>query len=66
MATKVKLLKSLAQGRKVFPAGTVGEIVIPVRQASFKGQPIFDYYVKIEPYRPVGVFKSEVEIMEEA
>ena len=54
---KLKLLKDIRYGLKKFPEGTIGEWVS-------KGD-TFDYYVKFGDFKPLGVFKHEVEIVEE-
>ena len=65
MGDKVKLLKTLRYGVRIFEQGTIGEITEVTHPLSFHGIPVYDFYVQLDNHKPIGVFKHEVERVEE-
>jgi len=63
---KVKLVRPFRYGPHLFEKDEVGletEVSYPL---TFQGKPVYAFYVKFPSHRlPVGVLKSEVEILED-
>lgn len=62
---KVKLIKPLRYGIRIFPTGEIGGIVDVEKPFTFQGEPVYDFYVSFNSHKPIGIFKSEVEIIKE-
>ena len=61
---RAKLLKPIRYGTMVFDIGEVGEVVNVHKPLTYNGEPIYDFYVKFNNQQPIGLFKTEVELIE--
>ncbi len=61
MKEQVTVRKPFRYGLRVFEVGEVGEVVEVESPLTFDGRPIYDFYVKFQGHKPVGVRGSEVE-----
>lgn len=61
---KVKLVKPFRYGTRVFEAGEIGKVVEVKHPLTFRGVPVYDYYVKFDDFKPIGVLAEEVEVIE--
>jgi len=52
-------------GIRVFNTGEIGEIVDIKHPLTFENEPIYDYYIKFDNFKPIGIFKTEIEIVGE-
>lgn len=57
----VQLTKRLRYGTRIFEAGAIGTVVVVTHPLIFQGKPIYDFYVRFDNHKPIGVFKTEVE-----
>ena len=62
---KVKLLKPFRYGMRVFEAGEIGKVVEVKHPLTFRGEPAYDYYVKFDGFKPIGMLADEVEVIDE-
>lgn len=61
---KVKVVKPFRYCMRIFTIGEVGEVVEVEHPLTFKGKPVYDFYVKFSYHKPIGVFKEQVEMIE--
>lgn len=62
---KVKLLKPFRYGVRIFEAGEIGKVVNIKHPLTFRGEQAYDYYVKFDDFKPIGVLAEEVEVIDE-
>jgi hypothetical protein len=60
---KVKLIKPIRYGIRVFEIGEIGEVVDVKDILTFHNESIYDYYVQFDNHKPIGVFKNEIEFL---
>ena len=58
---KVKVVKPFRHFLRIFNIGEIGTIVEVEYPLTFQDKPIYDFYVKFPDYKPIGVYKEEVE-----
>lgn len=61
---RVKLLKPFRYGMRIFEVGEIGKVVDVEHPLTFKGEPVYDYYVKFDDFKPIGTFAEEVEVID--
>jgi len=62
---RVKLVKPFRYGMRIFEAGEVGEVVEAKTPLTFRGELVYDYYVKFDGFKPIGVLAEEVEVIDD-
>ena len=58
---KVRLVKPIRYGVRIFEVGEVGIITNVKYPLTFKGELIYDSYIRFSNHKPIGVFKTEIE-----
>jgi len=65
---RVRVVKPFRYGLHVFQVGEVGtvlDISVVEHPLTWQGRQVYDYYVKVGGYQPVGVQKDEIEFIGE-
>ena len=56
---KAKLIKPIRYGTRIFEGGKIGEMVTVKYPLTYQNELIYD------SHKPIGVFKTEIEIIQE-